>query len=230
MVSLVSGLREFFREPVTLETANEEIRRALETGAEVSASCPVPGVWRTGNPYLKLLQIAGVGFLRPTRTCCSARAGKTLEKLAAEGVYLTSEEFRGKKQVVRGGQSFRASPKDFRLDDADGGLILTQSSGSRNQAHRYAVSLNRMAMLSLSTCIFFSAHDLLRYSHAIYDAILPTSGGIRDSLTFAKFGIKADRWFARRVPMNSWPEAMFHQLMTWAIVLATKTLVPRPAT
>jgi hypothetical protein len=31
MLSLVAGLREFFREPVTLDKANEEIKRALET-------------------------------------------------------------------------------------------------------------------------------------------------------------------------------------------------------
>ena len=31
MLSLVAGLREFFREPVTPEKASEEIRRALET-------------------------------------------------------------------------------------------------------------------------------------------------------------------------------------------------------
>jgi hypothetical protein len=31
MLSLVAGLRKFFREPVTLQKANEEIKRALET-------------------------------------------------------------------------------------------------------------------------------------------------------------------------------------------------------
>jgi hypothetical protein len=232
MVSLVSGLREFFREPVSLGAAYEEIRRALEAREQRFLDLVRCLVYeRPDSPYLKLLGIAGCDFSDLHEQVVHHGLERTLEKLAAAGVYLTSEEFRGKKPVVRGGSSFQVSSKDFRLEDADGGLVLTQSSGSRNQAHRYAVSLDRMAMLSLSTCVFFSAHDLLRYSHAIYDAILPTSGGIRYLLTFAKFGIAADRWFARRVPMNNWPEAMFHQAMTRAIVLATKTFgpgAPRP--
>jgi len=232
MVSLVPGLREFFRESVTLGAAYDEIRRALDSREQRFLDLIRCLVFeRRDSPYLKLLTLAGCDFSDLCAQVMRHGLERTLEKLAAEGVYLTSEEFRGKKPVIRGGKSFKVSSKDFRLEDAEGGLVLTQSSGSRSRAYRYAVSLDRMAMLSHATCVFFSAHDLLRSSHAIYDAILPTSGGIRYLLTFAKFGIVTDRWFARRVPMTSWPEAMFHQVMTRAIVLATKTFgpgAPRP--
>jgi hypothetical protein len=151
---------------------------------------------------------------------------KTLAKLAKEGVYLTQDEFKGRKEVVRGGRSFAVSRKDLELRDTSRGLILNQSSGTRGQPQRYAVSLDRWARSSVSTCIFLSTHDLFNCSHAIYDAILPTTGGIRYLLRFAKNGIKADRWFARRVPMNSWPEATFHYLTTSLIVSATRLFGP----
>jgi hypothetical protein len=112
------------------------------------------------------------------------------------------------------------------MPETDHGLMLVQSSGSRHKAQRYAFSLDRVSMLSRSTCVFFSAHELFDHAHAIYDAILPTSGGRRYLLTFAKFGINVDRWFARQVPMNSWPEERFHRLMTSLIVLATKSSGP----
>lgn len=228
MLSLVCGLREFFREPVTLEKAKEEIQRALETREQRFLDLVRTQVYdREASPYLKLFRMAGCDFADLQTYICRHGLEKTLEKLAQEGVYLTQDEFKGKKEVVRGTLSFTVSRKDLQLQDADRGLILTQSSGTRGEPQRYALSLDRLATSSsLSTAIFFFAHDLFRYSHAIYDAILPTTGGIRDLLRFAKIGIKADRWFARRVPLNSWPEAAFHHLTTSLIVLATRFFGP----
>ena len=227
MLSLVAGLREFFREPVTLEKAKEEIRRALETREQRFLDLLRTQVYgREGSPYLKLLQMAGCDFADLQTHVGQHGLENTLEKLAREGVYLSSDEFRGKTDVVRGGQSFWVSSKDVELQSSSRGLMLTQSSGSRNRPQRYALSLDRTAMSSRLRCVFFSAHDLFHYSHAIYDAILPTSGGIRHLLSFAKIGIKVDRWFARRVPMNSWPEAAFHRLTTSLIVLATRLFGP----
>jgi len=44
MLSLVAGLREFFREPVTLEKANEEMKSAGDAGAKISGSRADPGI------------------------------------------------------------------------------------------------------------------------------------------------------------------------------------------
>ena len=228
MLSLVAGLREFFLDPVTPEKASEEIRRAVETREQRFLDLVRTQVYdREGSPYLKLFRMAGCDFADLQTHIRRHGLEKTLEKLAKEGVYLTQDEFKGKKEVIRGARSFTVSRKDLQLQDADRGLILTQSSGTRGQPLRYALSLDRLASTSsLSTAIFFSAHDLFRYSHAIYDAILPTTGGIRYLLRFSKIGIKVDRWFARRVPMNSWPEAAFHRLTTSLIVLATRLFGP----
>jgi len=228
MLSLVAGLRGYFRDPVTPEKASEEIRRAVETREQRFLELVRTQVYdRETSPYLKLFRMAGCDFADLQSHICRHGLEETLEKLAEEGVYLTQDEFKGKKEVVRGAQSFAVSRKDLQLQDADRGLILTQSSGTRGEPQRFALSLDHLATSSsLSTAIFFSAHDLFRYSHAIYDAILPTTGGIRYLLRFAKIGIKTDRWFARRVPLNSWPEAAFHHLTTSLIVLGTKFFGP----
>jgi hypothetical protein len=80
MLSLVAGLREFFREPVTLEKAK---------------SC---SAW----------WVAISVIFRPAFVSMDWK--KTLEKLAAEGVYLTQDEFKGKNEVVRGAKSFAVAP------------------------------------------------------------------------------------------------------------------------
>ncbi|MGH7824586.1 MAG: hypothetical protein ACREQ7_05365 [Candidatus Binatia bacterium] len=227
MLSLVSELRKFFRHQVTLEQAREDIKRGLDQREQAFLDLARAQIYERGDGvYFRLLRMAGCDFADLQSHVRHNGLEDTLQKLAEEGVYLTSDEFRGKKELVRGGRSFPVSPIDFKMPDSDHGLMLTQSSGSRHKAHRYAFSLDRVSMLSRSTCVFFSAHDLFHHAHGIYDAILPTSGGIRYLLTFAKFGIKVDRWFARQVPMNSWPEASFHRLVTSLIVLATNSFGP----
>jgi len=104
--------------------------------------------------------------------------------------------------------------------------ILIQSSGTRNRPQRYALSLDRVARQALLTSVLFSAHDLFSCSHAIYDACLPSSAGARHLLSFAKIGVLADRWFAPRVPVGSWPEAKYHYLVTSLIVVATRWFGP----
>lgn len=227
MLSLVAGLPAFFREPVTLEKANEEMKRALETREQRFLDLVRTQVYdHQSSPYFKLLRMAGCDF--PELQSHVRRHGleKTLEKLAEAGVYLTQDEFKGKKEVVRGAQSFAVSSMDFRLQQADRGLMLTQSSGTTGRPQRHALSLERVAQRSVANAIFFSAHDFFPYCHAVYDAILPTAGGIRYLLRFAKNGIKVDRWFAPRVPMNSWAEAIFHRFTTALIVLAGKSFGP----
>jgi hypothetical protein len=227
MVALVAGLREFFRDPVTLQKANMEIRSELETREQRFLDMVQTQVYgRAASPYLKLLKWAGCEFSDLQAAVRKRGLEKTLEQLAAEGVYLTSDEFKGKTDVVRPRGSFRVSAADVRLTDEDRGLILNQSSGSSGRAQRYPISTAGIAESSRLRRIFLEAHGLSNHSLAIFDAIMPSSGGIRHLLGFAKCGVKIQRWFARRVPITSLPEAIFHRVTTTLIVLAAKSFGP----
>jgi hypothetical protein len=227
MVALVAGLREFFREPVTVQRALREIHRELEIREQRFLDMAQTQVYgRATSPYLKLLKWSGCEFSDLQAAVRQRGLEKTLEKLAAEGVYLTSDEFKGKKEVVRTGGSFRISAADVRLKDENRGLILNQSSGSSGQAQRYALSTAGIAESSLLRRIFLEAHGLSNHALAVFDAIMPSSGGIRHLLGFAKCGIDVQRWFARRIPVTSLPEAIFHRVTTTLIVLAAKSFGP----
>lgn len=224
---LIKGLREFFRETITLEQATEEIKIALDSREERFLELIRAEVYnRKSSPYLKLFHMAGCDFADLQAHVRQHGLEKTLERLASEGVFLTSDEFKGKKEVVRGRQAFRISPTDLQLQASARGLILNQSSGTSGQAQRYPLSLDRLVFVAHSISIFFSAHDLFDYAHAIYDAPLPSDAAIRHLLTFGKSGVRVDRWFARQVPMGAWPEAAYHHLMTYLIVLAVKRFGP----
>lgn len=224
---LIKDLRGLFRQTVTPEQATEEIKRALESREQTFLDLIRTQVYgHKASPYLKLLRAAGCEFGDLQNHIHASGLEKTLQRLAGEGVYLTAEEFKGKKEVVRRGLSFRILPKDLELQDSSQAAILIQSSGTTNRPQRYALSLDRIARQALLTSLLFSAHDLFSRVHAIYDASLPSSGGIRYLLAFAKLGVTVDRWFAPKVPMGAWPEARYHQLMAYLIVQGARWFGP----
>jgi hypothetical protein len=222
LVELARALPPFFRERITLERAEEEIRKAMESREERFLDLVRARIYeRPGSPYRRLLKIAGCEFGDLQNQVRRYGLEVTLERLAGEGVYLTSEEFKGKKEVVRRGHSFRVTPRDFESADSTSGAVV-QSSGTTSQPVRAALSPGRQTRLAFATAVFFSAHQLFASAHAICDAILPGGGGVNNLLIYAKLGIATDRWFARRIPSKGRLEAWYHYLVTYLVVLMGK--------
>ena len=223
---LARALPEFFRTKVTVEQAEAEIRRGLESRAERFLELARTRIYDCpDSPYLRLLKIAGCEFSDLQTHVRRDGLEAALEKLAGEGVYLTADEFKGKTEVRRGTNSFRLSLESFDVSTLSPGII-TQSSGSSNKPIRSIISLDRIAAQALEEAVFLSAHDLISSAHAIYDAILPSGGGLRNLLVRARLGIKTDRWFARNVPVGSPLVQGYHYLSTYLVVLMGKCYGP----
>ena len=106
-VMLAISLREFFRDRINVERAQEEIKRALDNREDRFLELVRTQVYgRPSGPYLRLLRLAGCEFSDLQTYVHRHGVDGTLEKLASEGFYRTADEFKGKKEVVRGGQSF----------------------------------------------------------------------------------------------------------------------------
>jgi hypothetical protein len=225
MFALAISLPRFFRERITLEQAEAEIKRALECREESFLELIRTRVYENpGSPYLKLLKIAGCDFSDLRNHLRQHGLEGALERLAKEGVYLTSDEFKGKKEVARGRESFRVSPADFQRPGSAPGFAA-QSSGSRSQPVRTVVPLDARAVRTWSTAVYFSAHDFFSCSHAVYDSILPGTGPSR-LMGHAELGIRTDRWFARKVPVHGWLSGKYHYLTTYLIVVMGKLFGP----
>ncbi len=223
---LASSLREFFRERVTVERAEEEIKKALDHRERSFLELARTRIYECpDSPYLKLLRIAGCEFSDLQMSVRRHGVEGALERLAREGVYLTSDEFKGKREVARAGHAFRVSPDRFERRDAPSGFA-TISSGTRNRPVRSFIPLDWLAARTWAVGVFFSAHDLFSYSHAVYDAILPGSSAVNHLLINARLGKRTDRWFARKIPTPTWLDATYHYLTTYVIVLAGKGFGP----
>jgi len=226
MFSLARALPKFFRERVTVEQAEEEIKRALERREERFLEVARTRIYEhPASPYLKLLKLAGCEFSDLTTQVHRYGLEATLERLAREGVYLTSDEFKGKKEVVRGRQSFWVSPGDLKGAVSLPGFVA-HSSGASGRPIRTVLSLDLIAAWSLGHCVLFSAHRLFSHSHAVYDAMLPASGSVINLLMNARVGIVTDRWFARKVRGANSLASWYHYMTSRLIVLTGKRYCP----
>ena len=111
IATFATGLPGFFRQRITISQAEEAIKRGLEQRQAGFLELIRSRVYGDPtSPYRRLLEIAGCEFA-DFRDCVQHHGIEgALEQLARDGVYLTSEEFKGKQDVVRAGQCFRVTP------------------------------------------------------------------------------------------------------------------------
>src|SRR5208337_970741 len=84
------------------------------------------------NPYRELFRLAGCTLGDLAAAVKSRGLETTLSKLAAEGVYLSHDEFKGKAPLVRGGRHIPFAPEVL-LNAPGHGYLETLSSGSRSR-------------------------------------------------------------------------------------------------
>lgn len=230
-LALLPALSAFLRESANLQNVESEIRNALDSREDRFLQLIQTKVYQSdASPYLRLLKLAGCDYNDLQNHVRRWGLEKTLVQLASEGVYLTSDEFKGKKEIVRGKEHFRVSPSAFDRQDFAGSFVA-QSSGTKNSPTRTHISLDWLRIRALGIGLFLQAHDLLSHAHAIYEPILPASTGINNLLYNAKFRIPTDRWFARRIPVSSPIEACYHYSVTYFLVMTARMLghnFPKP--
>ena len=111
---LAFDLRGFLKETLTLEQCREIVRKRIEEREKNLLDIVERGIYRNEkSPYSKLLELAGCEFGDIRSSVLRYGIEETLQRLYESGVYLTYEEFKGRKDVVRAGKSFRFQASDF---------------------------------------------------------------------------------------------------------------------
>ena len=220
---LLGPLTRFVRQKVEAPDIVETMRRGVARRPEAFLDMMRERIYARGNsPYLKLLQYAGCEYADIEAEVRRRGLDETLRRLAGAGVYLTSEEFKGKIDVVRGATRLRVRPADFGTGAESAGYTI-HTSGTTQGPIALTISFDWLAARTYITGAFFDAHGLFYSAHAMYDSILPGPGGINNLLIYSRLGVAAERWFARVVP----GVRHFHNyLMTYAIVIAANAAGP----
>ncbi len=129
-LTLPYALRAFFRQPIELERVKADLKREIDNRENRFLHLAKTEIYsRPSSPYLRLLRLAGCTYSDLYASVNRNGLESTLSELARNGVYLTDAELKGKKDVVRSGESFRCSLEDFEPAFKPRGFV-THSSGT----------------------------------------------------------------------------------------------------
>jgi hypothetical protein len=141
---LMSGLKGFLENPVTLEKGVELVKKRLQERDNNFLSTMKSAIYANpGSPYLPLLKAAGCQYADLETMTRRAGLENTLNKLRDEGVYITYEEFKGLKPLIRNNLAMTINSRDFDNPFISGAIEDT-SGASRSAGTRILYDFRSM--------------------------------------------------------------------------------------
>ncbi len=190
------SLRPFLRQSLTLEQAKKIIRDRMAHRGDNFLRLAERSIFdNPRSPYLPLFKLAGceLGDLRTLVT--QNGLDMALQELRNAEVYVTFEEFKGRRPIRRRGQEFSVSGNDFDNPAAKRDFVF-QTSGSTGAAMKVAADLDHIVARAPQRMVTLAAHHLLDVPTAVWHGILPAGGGLRLMLYGAYTGKIPLKWFS----------------------------------
>ncbi|MFC1979780.1 hypothetical protein ACFLVS_02795 [Chloroflexota bacterium] len=218
---LAFGLRGFLHGPINLEESHRVIAERLRNREKNFLRLIQRGIYQNPkSPYLKLLQIAGCEFGDIESGVNQEGIEATLQKLLAAEVYISWEEFKGRREVVREGRHFQFSEREF-----DNPFLpvyyQSQSSGSRSLGTRTIFDLSHLLAGSYYILPMLAVNNVLDVPLGIWQPILPAISGTHSVLTHWKVGKPIARWFSP-VDKRQIQSPLQHQLAMRYIIYGSR--------
>ena len=129
---LISRIPSYLKQPIPAADARKAVRNSLARREEGFLDHLRRFVYsRPDSPYLRLLRLAGCEFGDFQHLVLTNGLDGTLQALGDQGVCLTSKEFHGRCDVVRGSLRFRVEPRTL-VNPVSRSHVPLRSSGSRS--------------------------------------------------------------------------------------------------
>ena len=188
-------LRRFSKRRLTLGVAKDIVRRQIESREQRFLRIIERGVYAyPPSPYRALLEIAGCGFGDLQEMVQRKGLETTLRALRESGVFVTFEEFKGRKPIVRHGREIPVQTRDFDNPLARRDFAY-QTGGSTGIASSVAADLDHMAARAVYQLLTLDAHGMLDAPSATWHGILPHHG-VGTMLRRSCIGPLPERWFS----------------------------------
>ncbi|HEY7089129.1 MAG TPA: hypothetical protein VH518_13625, partial [Tepidisphaeraceae bacterium] len=192
-----AGLPAYLRRPLTPEAAASRISKSFAARGENFLKVLQRAVYENPrSPYRRLLQNSSVEFGDVERLVRQDGIEGALGKLYDAGVYVTGDEFKGRKTIRRGSLEIPTRPQDF-SNPLLARHYEAQTSGSRGVARRVVIDLDLLVQEAAYISQFMTGFDLWDRPIASWRAVPPVSSGMKMVLRHAKTGKSAQRWFAQ---------------------------------
>jgi len=165
---LLSRLPGFLRHPIDPEQARSILRGRLERReADFLALIRRAVYANRSSPYRQLLQHTGSEYGDVERLVSQEGIEAALRALYRNGVYLTVDEFKGRRPAVRGSATIMVEPHQVR-NPALTAHLLALTSGSRGGRTAVPIDLRAIRDRSVNICLSFEARGGRNWLYALW--------------------------------------------------------------
>jgi hypothetical protein len=193
-----AGLPSFLRRQLTIEEARAALRLRFEQRERDFLDLVRAEVYANpASPYRALLGLAGCEYGDLEHLVRDEGLEGALRLLYRRGVYLTIDEFKGRRPAVRGSASVAVEPARLRRGQG-GGRVPLGSGGSRGVPTRVMYSLPHIRERAVNILLILDALGGVGWRHAAWG--VPGSGTIVHLLDYAALGARPVRWFSQVDP------------------------------
>jgi hypothetical protein len=222
----LTRLPAHLRHPITVSEAREILYRRLQHRESDFLALVRRTIYPyPESPYRQLLEIAGCGYDDLARLVTKDGLDEALRVLCRAGVYLTVEEFKGRRPTIRGGVSIDVTPDRCRNPSLVGHLRV-QSSGSRGPRTETVKTLEYLRDQAVNKCLVLDGRGgPWRLAH--WDV---PGGGLTALLASSLSGTTPERWFSPVDPRDPRLHARYRwsaRAIRWGSLLAGRPL-PAP--
>ena len=152
------------------------------------------------GPYRDLMAVAGIECGDVEHLVTDLGVEGALEALQRAGVYLTVEEFKGRRAIVRGSTTIRGDPSTL-ANPLAGAHIRSQTSGSRGGRTPVAVDVGHIGDRLVDFALILHARGGTQWQNALWS--VPGGAALINLLLFAGLGAPPVRWFSQIDPRRS---------------------------
>jgi hypothetical protein len=219
------GLPFFLRRQIDVEQARATVRRRLAQRESDFLRLARQAIYgNPGSAYRRLLERAGCKYEDLERVVGSEGLEGALRTLLRQGVYLTSEEIKGRYQVVRGSATIALTPASLR-NPRSTGCLLGYTSGSGGSRSPVLIDLEYMNDRAVTKQAALAGRGGLEWLQAYYGV---PGAGVLHALEYGAGSFT--RWFSPIDPSAADLDSRYRwsaRLLRWAGLFAGISL-PRP--
>lgn len=191
------GLPRFLSRPLSLDESRRRVVRQREARSEAFLTILRQAVYaRPHSPYARLLARAGIEYGELAASVGRNGVEETLENLYDAGVFLTYEEFKGRRPVRRSGLNFTVLTHDLDNPLLAGEYEL-QTGGSRSPARRIIVDFSLLTHEAAYHFLSLANFRIDGRPVGIWYSVPPVVSGIKHVLRNAKIGRPVEKWFSQ---------------------------------
>jgi hypothetical protein len=204
----LAGVPRLVRRNMTMEEALSIVRERLQNRERNFLDVVERTVYRRpGNPYELLLNGAGCTLNDLRELVAKEGLEGALQRLRSEGVYVSFEEFKGTKPIVRGSLTIHPDPAGFDNPTADRYYTST-TGGSTGRGRRVQLDLKHIEALLPGRMVVRHVQGVRGIPAASWSD-LPPGGGPKGMLLQAASGEEARHWFCARMGGKGGPAFRF---------------------